>query len=114
MRRTSAQRRAVFGKVRRRVFRRSGGRCAASLTLIGWFLAIGAGLARGDEIAPTPEPVAIRVLLMEANRTVRARDGRAGGETVVGPGSGGLLVDRRPVGKVWRIGGSGIVAVNQM
>ncbi|MBW2577924.1 MAG: SpoIID/LytB domain-containing protein [Deltaproteobacteria bacterium] len=114
MRRTSAQRRAVFGKVRRRVLRRSGGRCAASLTLIGWFLAIGAGLARGDEIAPTPEPVAIRVLLMEANRTVRARDGRAGGETVVGPGSGGLLVDRRPVGKVWRIGGSGIVAVNQM
>jgi stage II sporulation protein D len=75
---------------------------------------IGAGVAGADDVAPTPEPVAIRVLLMEANGRVRVRDGRAGGETVVEPGPGGLLADRRPVGDVWRIGGSGIVAANQM
>jgi stage II sporulation protein D len=72
-------------------------------------------VARADDVVPTPEPVVIRVLLMEANGRVRARDWRAGGaDTIVEPGTGGLLVDRRPAGEVWRIGGSGIVSVNQM
>jgi len=114
VRRTSAKRRSASGKVCRQPLRRSGGHRRASLALIGGLLVIGAGGARADDVAPTPDSVAIRVLLMEANGKVRARDGRAGGETVVKPGPGGLLADRRPVGKVWRIGGSGIVAVNQM
>ena len=72
-------------------------------------------MARADEIAPAPEPVVIRVLLMEADGRVRARDWRAGGGgAVVEPGPRGLLVDRRAVGNVWRLAGSGIVAVSQM
>jgi stage II sporulation protein D len=52
---------------------------------------------------------------MEADGRVRARDWRAGGGgMVVEPGSSGLLVDRRPVGDVWRLEGSGILTVNQM
>jgi stage II sporulation protein D len=114
VRRASAQRTTAFGKVRRQSLRRRGGRRGASLASLGWFLAIGAEVALGDEVAPAPEPVAIRVLLMEANGKVRVRDGRAAGETVVEPGAGSLLADRRPVGKIWRTGGSGIVAVNRM
>jgi stage II sporulation protein D len=75
----------------------------------------GSGMARADVVAPTPESAVIRVLLMEADGRVRARDWRAGGgETIVEPGPSGLLADRRPVGDVWRLGGSGIVAVNQV
>jgi stage II sporulation protein D len=75
----------------------------------------GSGVARADDVAPTSEPVVIRVLLMEADGRVRARDLRAGGGgTVVEPGPNGLLADRRPVGDVWRLGGSGSVAVNRM
>ncbi|MFV1978497.1 MAG: hypothetical protein ACC649_04015 [Myxococcota bacterium] len=71
------------------------------------------GVTRVDDVAPIPDSVVIRVLLMEADGRVRTRDWRAGsGGTVVEPGPRGLLVDRRPVGDVWRIGGSGIVAVN--
>jgi stage II sporulation protein D len=52
---------------------------------------------------------------MEADGRVRARDWRAGGGgMVVEPGPSGLLVDRRPVGDVWRLEGSGILTVNQM
>ncbi|MBW2543820.1 MAG: SpoIID/LytB domain-containing protein [Deltaproteobacteria bacterium] len=54
------------------------------------------------------------MLLMEADGKVRVRDGRAGEETVVQPGRGGLVVDGRPVGDVWRMGSGGIVAVNRM
>ncbi|MCH8889531.1 MAG: SpoIID/LytB domain-containing protein [Myxococcales bacterium] len=46
---------------------------------------------------------------------MRARDRHAGGGgTVVEPGPSGLLADRRPVGAVWRLGGSGIVEVDRM
>jgi stage II sporulation protein D len=52
---------------------------------------------------------------MEADGRVRARDWRAGGGgAVVEPGPRGLLADRRAVGDVWRLAGSGVVAVNQM
>ena len=52
---------------------------------------------------------------MESVGRVRARDSRVGGGgTVVEPGPSGLLADRRPVGEVWRLGGSGIVEVNQI
>jgi len=72
-------------------------------------------VARADDVASTPESVVIRVLLMEADGRVRARDwGAGGGGVVVEPGPSGLLVDRRPVGDVWRLEGGGIVAVNQM
>jgi stage II sporulation protein D len=72
-------------------------------------------MARADEVAPAPESVVIRVLLMEADGRVRARDWRAGGGgAVVEPGPRGLLADRRAVGDVWRLAGSGVVAVNQM
>jgi stage II sporulation protein D len=72
-------------------------------------------MTRADDVAPTPESTVIRVLLLEADGRVRARDWRAGGGgTVVEPGPSGLLADRRPVGDVWRLGGSGIVVVNQM
>ena len=75
----------------------------------------GSGVARADDVAPTSEPVVIRVLLMEADGRVRARDLRVGGDgTVVEPGPSGLLADRRPVGDVWRLGGSGGVVVNQI
>ena len=116
MRRISAQRAAAPRKIRRGVLRRSGGQCRASLALIGALLAIGGSRAsRADEVEPEPEPLVIRVLLMEANGRVRAREGRAGGaERVVEPGPGGLLVDGRAVGRRWRIGGGGIVAVNRM
>jgi stage II sporulation protein D len=72
-------------------------------------------MARAAEVASASEPVVIRVLLMEADGPVRARDWRAGGDgVVVEPGPRGLLADRQPVGEVWRLTGSGIVAVNQM
>jgi len=71
--------------------------------------------ARADDIESTPAQVVIRVLLMESGTRVRARDVRAGsGGTVVEPGRGGLLVDRRPVGAIWRLGGSGVVELNQV
>jgi stage II sporulation protein D len=72
-------------------------------------------VVRADNAALAPEPVVIRVLLMEADGRVRVGDWRAGGGgTIVEPGPSGLLADRRPVGDVWRLAGSGIVAVNQM
>jgi stage II sporulation protein D len=72
-------------------------------------------VTRADDVASTPESVVIRVLLMEADGRVRVRDWRAGGGgMVVEPGPSGLLVDRRPVGDVWRLEGSGILTVNQM
>jgi stage II sporulation protein D len=74
----------------------------------------GSGATRADDLASTPEAVVIRVLLMETDGRVQVRDGRAGGGgTVVEPGPSGLLADRRPVGDVWRLRGSGIVVVNQ-
>ncbi len=91
-------------------------RPGAPFALIGALLVIGcARPLRADDVEPEPEPLVVRVLLMEANGRVRARDGRAdGAERVVEPGPKGLLVDGRPVGGRWRIGGSGIVAVNRM
>jgi stage II sporulation protein D len=75
----------------------------------------GSGIARADDVAATPDSVVIRVLLMESVGRVRARDWRAGGgATVVEPGPSGLLADRRPVGAIWRLGGSGIVEVDQI
>jgi len=110
------QRAAALRTICRGALRRSGGQCGASLALIGALLAIGGPRAsRADEVEPEPEPLVIRVLLMEANGRVRAREGRAGGaERVVEPGPEGLLVDGRPVGRRWRIGGGGSVAVNRM
>ena len=81
-----------------------------------WILALGGSeVARANRAEPAPEPVVIRVLLMEADGRVRVGDWRAAdGGTVVEPGPSGLLADRRPVGKVWRLAGGGIVVVNQM
>ncbi len=81
-----------------------------------WILAMGgSGMAGADDVAPASGPVVMRVLLMEADGPVRARDSRAGGGgVIVEPGPRGLLVDRRPVGDVWRLEGSGFVTVHQM
>jgi len=91
-------------------------RGGAAVALIGGLFALaGSAPSRADEIAPAPQPIVVRVLLMEADGPVRARDWRASRvDTVVEPGPGGLLADHRPVGQAYRIGGSGIVAVNQM
>jgi len=71
--------------------------------------------AWADAVAPDPESPVVRVLLLEAEGPVRAQDGRAQrAENVVEPGPSGLLVDRRPVGAVWRLGGGETVVVNRM
>jgi stage II sporulation protein D len=90
-------------------------RRSAWFALLCWVPVIGgSGLARADDVEPAPESNRIRVLLMEADGRVRAREGHADSGVIVEPGPRGLLVDRRPVGDEWRLAGSGIVIVNQM
>ena len=52
---------------------------------------------------------------MESAGPLRVRDWHAGGGgRLVKAGPSGLLADGRPVGAVWRLGGSGIVEVERM
>ncbi|MCH8084143.1 MAG: hypothetical protein IH885_07890, partial [Myxococcales bacterium] len=52
---------------------------------------------------------------MESAGPLRVRDWHVGGGgTLVEAGPSGLLADGRPVGAVWRLGGSGIVEVDRM
>ena len=112
MRRTPAQRRPASRKARRH----SGGCRSVLFTVACWILlSSGSRVTRADDVAPTSESVVIRVLLMETNERVWIRDLRAGDAgTIVEPGPSGLLADRRPVGEVWRLRGSGSVAVNRV
>ncbi len=91
-------------------------RRSAWLAAAGCLLASGgARPTRADDVAPAAEIPFVRVLLMEANGPVRARDGRGGrADRVVQPAPGGLLVDRRPVGERWRLEGGEVAVVNQM
>ncbi len=52
---------------------------------------------------------------MESAGPLRVRDWHAGGGgTLVEAGPSGLLADSRPVGAVWRLGGSGIIEIDRM